>query len=206
MFLKTQTTRLLGAAWLVIGLAACDGPPTLTPTPTPTPTLTRTPPVTVSGTVLGFRATGDAHGRFTINDNSAFILFFQTDPESEYRFPCDWCPIVTSSPWRELPVVHTTWSGNRPPPGWFGVEAGAWGTVSELIDGSLQPVAGATVTLDRGIPDPPATTSPNGFYWICSVVGADQPRTVTALKTGYNPGTRDFFSYGDGVNLQLTRK
>ena len=148
----------------------------------------------------------DAQGRFTINDNSAFVLVFQTEPGSEYRFPCDWSPLVTISPLRELAVVHTTWSGNRPPPGWFGVEAGAWGTVSELIDGSLQPVAGATVTLDAGIPDPPATTSPNGFYMICSVVGADQPRTITAFKTGYDPVTREFYSYGDGLHLQLTRR
>ena len=197
-----------------------------------------TPPLTVSGTVLGFREPGgwdpvpnlrlkvraagtssglidstpladtvtDAQGRYTINDNSAFVLFFQTDPDSEYRFLCDWSPIVTIQPLRELPVVHRTWSGNRPPPGLFGIEAGAWGTVSELIDGSLQPVAGATVTLDAGIPDPPATTSSNGFYKICSVVGADQPRTVTAFKTGYNPDTREFQSYGDGVHFQLTRR
>jgi hypothetical protein len=205
------------------------------PRPIPTPT----PPLTVSGTVLGFRETGrwvpvpnlrlkvradgpsfriidrtpladtvtDADGRYTINDNSAFVLYFQTDPESEYRFLCDWSPLVTIEPLRELPVVHRTWSGNRPPPGFFGLESGAWGTVSELIDGSLQPVADATVILDAGIFEPPATTSPNGFYKICSTAGPDaQPRTVAAFKTGYNGDARDFQDYGDGIHLQLTRK
>ena len=236
MFLTTKATRLLGAAWLVIGLSACDGPLTPTPTPSPTPPVGgRTPPLTVSGTVLGLRATGewvpvpnlrlkvrarredgavgstpladtvtDAQGRYTINDNSAFVLLFQTDPESEYRFLCDWMPIVTNSPMWDLAVVHRTWSGNRKPPGWFGIE-GVWGTVSEQIDGSLQPVAGATVTLDAGIQDPPATTSPNGFYMICSVVGAGQLRTIAAFKTGYDPVTREVLDPGE-VHFQLTRR
>jgi hypothetical protein len=116
---------------------------------------------------------------------------------------CDWYLFVTTQPWPELLVVHRTWSGNRPPPGWW--EPGVWGTVSEQIDGSLQPVADATVRLDAGIPDPPATTGPNGFYSICSVVGADQIRTITAFKTGYNPDTREIFNVGE-VHFQLTRK
>ena len=58
MFSMTHATRLLGAAWLVIGLAACDGSPTpTTPTPRTPPPPPRTPPLTVSGTVLGFSET-----------------------------------------------------------------------------------------------------------------------------------------------------
>lgn len=194
-----------------------------------------TPPLTVSGTVLAFRETGgfvpvpnlrlkvraapnsgavgstpladtvtDAQGRYTINDNSAFVLLFQTDPESEYRFLCDWCPIVTIQPFRELLVVHRTWSGNRKPHGYFGPE-GVWGTVSEQIDGSLQPVADATVTLDGGIQDLPATTSPNGFYMICSLVGGGQLRTIAAFKTGYDPVTREVLDPTE-VHFQLTRR
>jgi hypothetical protein len=192
----------------------------------------------VSGTVLGFSTTGewvpvpnlrlkvradvsgflgstpladtvtDAHGRYTINENSAFVLLFQTDPESEYRFPCDWYPILANGV-RGLYAVHRTWSGNRPPPGWSGPGA-AWGIVSEEIGGSLQPVADATVILDDGRPDPPATTNPNGFYMICSVVGSDQVRTIAVFKTGYDGATREFFSSGVGlhlpIHLQLTRR
>jgi hypothetical protein len=148
----------------------------------------------------------DAQGRYTVREVPARVLFFQPDPASEYRFLCDWYPIVVSVPLTDLPVVPTTWSGSRPPPGmWFIRWTGAWGTVSEQIDGSLQPVAGATVILDGGRPDPPATTDPNGFFMICSVVGADQGRTLEASKTGYNPVWREF-SDGSGVLLQLTRK
>ena len=193
-----------------------------------------TPPLTVSGRVLGLRATGervpvpnlrlkvraglsgfgdstpladivtDAQGRYTINDNSAFVLAFQTDPGSGYRFLCDWYLLVTRWTVREIEVVHTTWSGDRPPSaGFWGHQI--WGTVSEQIDGSLQPVADVTVMLDNGVGDPPTRTSPNGFYSICSVVGADQLRTITASKTGYNLVTREFFNDSE-IHLQLTRR
>lgn len=158
----------------------------------------------------------DEHGRYTINIdcNPGCVVFFQPDPQSEYRFLCDWYPFAVRyfpghTTLLYLPVVHTTWSGNRPPSAMgFGGFTGAWGTVSEQIDGSLQPIAGATVILDGARPDPPATTGPNGFFMICSVVGADQgPRTLAALKTGYNPVTRDIEDGGSNeVHLQLTRK
>ena len=145
----------------------------------------------------------DARGSFTINDNSAFVLAFQTDPGSEYRFLCDWCPIGTTLSTWELYVVHRTWSGNRPPLGYFGWGTWAWGTVSEQIDGSLQPVADAIVTtLDT---DFPATTNPNGFYMICSTAGAGQFRTITAFKSGYSPATSEAFDGGE-VHFRLTRK
>ena len=148
----------------------------------------------------------DAQGRYTVNDTSEFVFFFQPDPESEYRFLCDWWPIVRSFPLRDLPVFHKTWSGNRPPSQMSLIEAGAWGTVSEQVDGSLQPVADATVLLDSGMFDPPATTRQNGFYMICQTTDPDPgPRTVTAFKTGYNMVTRDARTFGD-VNIQLTRK
>ena len=42
---------------------------------------------------------------------------------------------------------------------------------------------------------------------ICSVVGVDQGfREIVASKTGYNPVTREFRNYGDGVHFQLTRR
>ena len=71
------------------------------------------------------------------------------------------------------------------------------GTVSERVDGALRPVAGATVTLDSGIPDPPATTTASGFYMICSEVGTDQYRTITALKAGYRNTVRQIFGGWD---------
>ena len=224
--------RLIIAAALAVSVAACESeiPPPLEPTPPPT----RTPPLTVSGTVFGFTATGemvpvpnlrlkvraeqvpdwaapgkpladtvtDARGRYTINDNSAYSLFFQTDPGSEYRFLCDWWPIYTLGV-LELAVVHTTWSGNRLPNWRF--ENGSWasGTVSEQIDGSLQPVADATVTtLDGHLP---VTTNPNGFFMICSMQGPGQETTVTAFKSGYNPATSEAFDGGE-LHFRLTRK
>ena len=55
------------------------------------------------------------------------------------------------------------------------------------------PVSGATVTLDSGDQDPPATTSAAAFYMVCSVVGTDQTRTITARKDGYRMAAREIF-------------
>ena len=64
---------------------------------------------------------------------------------------------------------------------------------------------GATVTLEDGRQDPPATTSATGFYMVCSVVGTDQARTVTARKDGYRATTREFFGGWEfRVDLELT--
>ena len=65
---------------------------------------------------------------------------------------------------------------------------------------------GATVTLDSGTQDSPATTSPTGFYMVCSVVGTDQYRTITARKDGYSLAGRQIFGGWDfRVDLELAR-
>ena len=147
----------------------------------------------------------DANGRYTITDVTGFFVFFQTAPESAYRFLCDWYPVELRSPATELPVVHTLWSVNRPSPDLARVSSFVWGTVSERVDGSLQPVRGATVLLDDGVPDGPTTTNANGFYMICSMVGADQFRTVAVFKPGYNPAARDIREGGE-AHFELTHR
>jgi hypothetical protein len=104
-----------------------------------------------------------------------------------------------------LPVVSAAWNGNElPRGGWWGTSV--YGTVSEQVDGSVRPLAGATVTLDAGSQDPPATTSATGFYMVCSVVGTDQYRTITARKAGYRDTVRQIFGGWDfRVDLELTR-
>jgi hypothetical protein len=79
-----------------------------------------------------------------------------------------------------------------------------FGVVSERVDGQLRPVAGATVTLEEGTQDPPSTTSDSGFYGLCSIVGADQTRTVTARKNGYREVSRDFFQ-PTRIDLEMAR-
>jgi hypothetical protein len=54
----------------------------------------------------------------------------------------------------------------------------------------VQPVAGATVTLDDGHTDPPVTTNAIGFYSTCSAMGADFTVPVTVRKDGYKPVTK----------------
>lgn len=138
----------------------------------------------------------DGSGRFTIPDVMPGTLFFRTVPGAEYRFICDAYPLFAHTellrpPNTNLPVVHTSWSGTRPPQTWL-IGTSFYGTVSERdAGGSLQPIAGATV--DAGLPDPPATTDASGFYMTCSTTGSDQFRAVTVAKTGYNTLTRDVF-------------
>ena len=246
MSMRTQATRLLGAAALAISVAACQSATTPSPQPPQTPPPPAPPPAgqTVSGTALDFTASGngrpvpnlrlrvrqaaptggaiggvdladvvtDANGRYTITGVESYPsgvtkgLFFQTASGSEYRFLCDFHPIALgiSSRFTDLPVVHNTWSGNRPPNNWL-VGTSVYGTVSERVNGSLQPVAGATV--DWGTPDPPATTSETGFYMICSQSGTDQFRSIAAHKTGYNPVVRQIFGgWESEVNHELTRR
>ena len=239
MSMHTRATRWLGAAALVIGLAACGQDAT-----SPSPSSQPTPPtagITVSGIVIEFTASGegrpvpnlrlkvraegprsgavggvdladtltDADGRYSITNVSARSLWFQTAPGSEYRFLCDFYPafLRTSNPVTDLPVVRADWSGNQLPRGMWIVGTSTYGTVAERIDGSLQPVAGATVSLDGGLQDPPATTSATGFYMICSTVGTDQYRDIAAQKTGYIPVTRRIFGGWDfEVNVELARR
>jgi hypothetical protein len=168
----------------------------------------------VGGVELGETVT-DVGGGYTMTDVPAVSsLFFQTAPGSEYRFLCDFHPVLVGSKVRppgfslsDLPVVHAGWSGNQLPPGMWTVGTSVYGTVSERVDGSLQPVAGATVSLDGGLHDPPATTSASGFYMICSTVGTDVTRDITAQKTGYIPGTRQILGGWDfEAHLELARR
>lgn len=156
----------------------------------------------------------DADGRYTITDVPTRELWLQTAPGSEYRFLCDFHPVLVRSAvggpgfsLSDLPVVHAAWSGTRLPPGMWTTGTSVYGTVSERVNGSLQPVAGATVSLDGGLGDAPATTSPTGFYMVCSTVGTDVLRDITAQKTGYVPVTRQIFGGWDfEANLELARR
>jgi hypothetical protein len=154
----------------------------------------------------------DANGRYEIPGVTGTLLFFSTTPGSAYQFLCDYYPLSVTQPWRpeyfsDLPVVRRdSWSADLLTPGMrFMPGHGAYGTVSERVNGMLRPLVGATVTLD-GIQDPPTTTSATGFYMVCSVLGSDQVRTVTARKDGYRPATNEFFSGWEfRVDLELTR-
>ena len=151
----------------------------------------------------------DGNGRYAITEATAFILFFTTAPGSDYRFLCDFFPLLTRpSPTysTDLPLVHVSWSGDRLPPGMWSAGTSVNGIVSERVNGAVRPVAGATVTLDSGMPDPPATTNAAGFYMVCSEVGTDQYRTITARKDGYRETSRQIFGGWDfKVDLELAR-
>jgi len=153
----------------------------------------------------------EANGRYEIAGVASPILFVTTAPGSDYRFLCDFYPLFASAfssipQLRDLPVVHVSWSGDRLPPGMWSAGTSVHGIVSERVDGTLRPVAGATVTLDRGTQDPPATTTATGFYMVCSVVGTDQSRTITARKEGYTAVTREIFGgYDYRVDLEIAR-
>jgi hypothetical protein len=115
-------------------------------------------------------------------------------------------PAVPGFPVGDLPVVHVSWSGDRLPPGMWSLGTSVDGTVSERVNETLRPVAGATVTLDGGTQDPPAVTSAAGFYMVCSVVGTDTTRTITARKDGYRTGVRQILGGRDSrVDLELAR-
>src|SRR5262249_27057691 len=104
----------------------------------------------------------------------------------------------------DLPVVHASWSGTSLPPQMAIPGTSVHGTVAESVGGTQVPVAGATVTLDTGLQDPPATTNANGFYMVCSEVGTDQTRTITARKEGYRASSQEIFN-AFRVDLQLER-
>ena len=153
----------------------------------------------------------DGEGRYTITDVSARQVFFQTVTGSDYRFPCDFYPVVLFAaspglPLNDLPVVRASWSGTRPPAWWI-VGTSVYGIVSERVDGRLRPLAGATVTLDNEIQDPSATSNANGFYMVCSTVGGDQFRDISAQKGGYSPVARRIFGGWDyEVDFELSRE
>jgi hypothetical protein len=155
----------------------------------------------------------DTNGRYEIAGVTSGLLFLSTAPGSSHRFLCDFYPLITRLPpglptslMRDLPVVSVSWSGDRLPPGMWSPGTSVHGTVSERVDGTVRPVAGAAVTLDSGNQDPPATTTASGFYMICSEVGTDQYRTITARKEGYRNTTRQIFGGWDfRIDLELAR-
>jgi hypothetical protein len=64
-----------------------------------------------------------------------------------------------------------------------------------------------TVTLDGGSRDPPATSNAAGFYTVCSAVGTDQYRAISAQKAGYRMVTRQIFGGWDyKLDFELTRQ
>jgi hypothetical protein len=153
----------------------------------------------------------DRNGRYIIRDVTAPILFVETAPGSEHRFLCRYYPIVGMmarfgpGPFLDLPVVHVTWAGDGVPPGMWVVGTSVSGRVLERQGETLQPIAEATVMLDGGGQDPPATTNAAGFFMVCSVVGTDQYRMISAEKPGYRTVTRQIFGGWDYfVDLELT--
>jgi hypothetical protein len=79
------------------------------------------------------------------------------------------------------------------------------GRVLERQGETLQPIADATVTVDDG--GLPATTNAAGFYMVCSVVGSEQYRAISARKPGYGTVTKRIFGGWDDVaDFELTRE
>jgi hypothetical protein len=147
----------------------------------------------------------NANGRYTVSGVTGFLLFFQTDASASHRFLCDWSPIFTRG-FADLSVVSSSWSGTKPVPGMPMSGGSVYGTVSEMVNGTPQPVAGAAVWLDSAMQDPEATTAANGFYMICTIVGADQMRLASALKVGYDKQIREFIGGSHSeLNFQLAR-
>ena len=145
--------------------------------------------------------TTDESGRFRIMANST-VIFLEIAPGSAFTFICPSLPH-----YGELNDVHVfdpPWSGewssgNQP----TNLIRGAWGKVLERVGGAVQPVPGATVTLDDGSRDPPSTSNANGVYSICSVNTPDTFRTITARKAGYRPLVRTILWGWDEYDLTL---
>ncbi len=151
----------------------------------------------------------DQAGRYVIpNVAGTFpILFVETAPGSQHHFLCSPHQIFVRRFFTELPVVPVTWSGESVPPGMWISGTSVYGKVSERLGETSLPVAGATVTLDGGVPDPPATTNAVGFYIVCSVVGTDQYRTIAAEKVGYGTVARQILGGWEfNINLELNRQ
>ncbi|HEX5109395.1 MAG TPA: hypothetical protein VFV95_13150 [Vicinamibacterales bacterium] len=141
----------------------------------------------------------DENGHYEITATTQRFLFFRTAPDADYKFLCPFYPLPVlpiDRPRSDLPVVQVSWSGDTP----VGLFIQAFGVVSERVDGQMRPVAGATVMFESGQQDPPGTTSDSGFYGLCSVVGADQTRTVTARKDGYRTVSREFIRWSTDPN------
>jgi hypothetical protein len=137
----------------------------------------------------------DAEGRYSVPNVTAYAIFFQTTPDADQRFLCDWFPAFPSHA-MELQVVPRAWSG-PPPPGMWSVGGPVQGHVTEQAAGGVTlPVPNAIVTVENGNQDPPATTDARGFYMICSIAGADQWRRVTASKPGFDTLMQEILSSG----------
>src|SRR5262245_13836801 len=90
----------------------------------------------------------DTNGRYTVSGGGASLVFFSAAPGSGHKFLCDAYPVNMRMPLGGLPVVASTWSGNRPPPAMGIIGTSIYGTVTENINGVAQPVPDATVILD----------------------------------------------------------
>jgi len=147
--------------------------------------------------------TTDQSGRFRIvsADN---ILWLEMAPGSPVKFTCPFFPHHYQPRATDVYVVDASWAGE---PFWPGLWLlGIRGVVTERVGEAVRPVAGAIVTLDDGSQDPPSITSTNGFYSICSTVGADFTRTVTARKDGYRPAALTIlWGWDFDVNFTLQR-
>ena len=134
----------------------------------------------------------DGSGKYTVSNAPAGAVYFQTAASEQHRFLCEWFAVLATPTFAfgDLPVVHKSWSATKPPPGFWVAGGSVHGVVSESINGMPQPLAGATVEFKFENADPEATTASNGFYMICSLLGADQQRMVEASKSGYQSQTQ----------------
>ena len=159
----------------------------------------------VGGTAMPDVVT-DSDGRYEIVNDNASILFLSTAPGSTHRFLCDAFPLIVRSPFRVLPVVSASWMDTQLPREMFTPGTSVHGTVVERVGSTTQPVSDATVTFDAGRQDAPGRTNALGFYMVCSVVGTDQIRTMTATRPGYRSVTREIFGGWDyRIDFELTR-
>jgi hypothetical protein len=149
----------------------------------------------------------DANGRYSVSNVTAQYLYLRTVPGAEYRSFCNAWPVGVqgvSALFTDLPVVHSSWSGNRMPPGTWSMFGSVHGVVSERVDGRAEPVEGATVS-GEWMENPPATTSATGFYMSCTSMGYSSV-TLTAQKAGYSSAGREIeLGAGSPVDFELTR-
>lgn len=139
--------------------------------------------------------TSDGEGRYSLSGLSVRLLWVEAPPGAPYTFLCPAYPLYLLGRSVNLPVVPASWAGNALPGGLTIPHTSVYGTVTDSANGA--PLAGAVVTLDHAVQDPPATTNASGFYMVCSFVGSDQTRTITAAKDGYVPSTREIFGGWD---------
>lgn len=142
----------------------------------------------------------DESGRFRILSATG-VLWLETAPGSPFNFVCPSYPHTVIQ--RELYAFPASWVFEGHPGVLF---QGTYGRVTERVGEAVHPVAGATVMLDDGSLDPPVLTHANGFFSICSTVGADFARTITARKDGYRAATRDIlWGWDYDINLIMAR-